>query len=145
MVYTVIRGEAVHISMDFDRLMRDEDQYQFFIPKTNWSVLVTEVNGRSDYSISNETTPYIIAVRNWQQTQSGQHLHDMKKMKFTLHGTGLFHFKVELGEFESFGEVSGYFMVFTIHTKVDNFCDQSLDTFLSVCFNFSCTRMSGSR
>jgi hypothetical protein len=37
--------------------------------------------------------------------------YDAKKIRITLHGTGLFHFKAGLGKFDSFEDVTGYFIV----------------------------------
>jgi len=41
----------------------------------------------------------------------GKKFYDAKSIKITPHGTGLFHFKVGLGRFDTFQEVTGYFIV----------------------------------
>lgn len=48
-----MRGFKVDISVEYDRVMKDEDQtLEFFQPKNNWSISVQEVNNRSEYTLS---------------------------------------------------------------------------------------------
>lgn len=115
MVYTAKRGFRVDINVEYDRVMRDEDQHQtFFLSKKNWTVYVEEVNSRVEFSLSGTSSPYLELIHNLTHLNQGRHHFDAKTLGVTLHGTGLFHFKVVLASFESFGEVSGHFMVGTL-------------------------------
>ena len=57
---------------------------------------------------------YLDTVRKQSSLHRGVEYHDARTLGVTLHGTGLFHFKVSLGHFETFDQVSGYFIVSNI-------------------------------
>ncbi|ODM94859.1 Cation channel sperm-associated protein subunit beta [Orchesella cincta] len=120
-VYRVKRGHKIEISAEYDRVMRDEDQNaEFFSPKKNWSLFVEEVNDRVEFALSSKRTKYLDTVNNETEYHEGRKYYDMKDLRVTLHGTGLFHFRVGLADFESFDDVTGYFMLFCDDSELNH-------------------------
>ncbi|CAL8116875.1 unnamed protein product [Orchesella dallaii] len=119
--YRVKRGHKIEISAEYDRVMRDEDQFaEFFSPKRNWSMYVEEVNDRVEFALSSRPSLYLNTVNNDTQLHEGRKYFDMKDLRVTLHGTGLFHFRVGLADFESFDDVTGYFMLFCDDSELNH-------------------------
>lgn len=109
------------MSMDYDRIMRDGDQYQdLFSKKTNWSIKIEEVNGRAEWYITSVPTVYLTEVNTKEGLNDGIKHFDMKGFYVTLLGTGLFHFKATLASFESFDEVTGYFMMYASTDEINH-------------------------
>lgn len=107
-------GEPITISISYDRIMRDRDQNpELFLPKQNWSITIEEVNGRGEWYITSEYTPYLRMINTDPELHRGRRYYDMNNLKVTLLGTGLFHFKAKLGSFESFDSVTGYFILYS--------------------------------
>lgn len=106
-------GDPIVMVISYDRIMQDSDQNpEIFLRKTNWSVTIEEVNGRGEWYIVSDYSPYINMINTNKKLHRGRRHYDMNKLYITLLGTGLFHFKVKLGPFESFSDVTGYFMLY---------------------------------
>ncbi len=56
-------------------------------------------------------TPLLEAINADVNFNEHRKFYNGDNISITLHGTGLFHFKVGLGKFDSFEEVTGYFTV----------------------------------
>lgn len=50
-------------------------------------------------------------INSDQQLHHGKRYYNAEGLEFALFGTGLYHFRAALGEFDTFDDVSGYFMV----------------------------------
>ncbi|CAL8118569.1 unnamed protein product [Orchesella dallaii] len=106
-------GKPIHISLEYDRIMKEEDQFvEFFTPKLNWSITIKEINGRTEWRISESDSAYILKINELEELNGGKRHYDMEDVNITLLGTGLFHFKATLGRVESFDEVSGHFILY---------------------------------
>lgn len=61
---------------------------------------------------------YVNEINNDLSLNRGNTYYDARTLAVTVHGTGLFHFRVTLGHFETFDEVTGYFVVSFFYSSI---------------------------
>ncbi|XP_035709528.1 uncharacterized protein LOC118436166 [Folsomia candida] len=122
MVYTVPRAKSFQVSLDYDPVMREQDQIpEFFRPKDHFSVYIEEINNRREFTLYSQPTPLLDAINSDVRLHEGRGpFYNAQNITITLHGTGLFHFKAGLGKFDSFGEVTGYFTVYSDSNELNH-------------------------
>jgi cation channel sperm-associated protein subunit beta len=120
-VYVATREEDLNISISYPPRLPDREQLQEYFSHTpRISVFIKEINGREDYSIRNKQDELHQEINKDTVISMGEKFYSGEPLTIKLHGTGLYHFKAELGRFHSFNEVTGYFILYSDTNDLDD-------------------------
>ncbi|CAG7722866.1 unnamed protein product [Allacma fusca] len=118
-VYVAKRDEFITMDISYPPRMPDSEQLQdFFSPTPKISIFVEEINGRTDYKIDDSS--FITSINNDEVINMGERFYFGENLMIKLQGTGLYHFKAELGRFHSFNDVTGYFILYSETNHLDD-------------------------